>query len=147
MNNNNQDAVISIITDNNNHKWVRVEALGEDFCIATEDLNSRDDMTYDEAMKELKEVGLDTFNRKQGFIIAIYIETINAKLKEAGGKEFERDWYTSNELWKPVGCADYSDGAYSWCFFGGSGCFNYDDRRYSCYFRCRPVLAYASLKF
>lgn len=145
MNNNNQDAVISIITDNNNHKWVRVEALGEDFCIATEDLNSRDDMTYDEAMKELKEVGLDTFNRKQGFIIAIYIETINAKLKEAGGKEFERDWYTSNELWKPVGCADCS-GYGSWCFGGGIGCFG-SGLRYSGIFRCRPVLAYASLKF
>lgn len=144
MNNNNQDAVISIITDNNNHKWVRVEALGEDFCIATEDLNSRDDMTYDEAMKELKEVGLDTFNRKQGFIIAIYIETINAKLKEAGGKEFERDWYTSNELWKPVGCAD-CNGARSWFFYGRGGCFSSAPRLG--YFRCRPVLAYASLKF
>lgn len=145
MNNNNQDAVISIITDNNNHKWVRVEALGEDFCIATEDLNDRDDMTYDEAMEELKEVGLDTFNRKQGFIIAIYIETINAKLKEVGGKEFERDWYTSNELWKPVGCADYH-GYISWFFRGSSGCFISLNRYYG-YFRCRPVLAYASLKF
>lgn len=145
MNNNNQDAVISIITDNNNNKWVRVEALGEDFCIATEDLNDRDNMTYDEAMEELKEVGLDTFNRKQGFIIAIYIETINAKLKEAGGKEFERDWYTSNELWKPVGRADYI-GYYSWYFLGNGGCFNYDYRYYGG-FRCRPVLAYASLKF
>ena len=145
MNNNNQDAVISIITDNNNHKWIRVEALGEDFCIATEDLNDRGDMTYNEAMEELKEVGLDTFNRKQGFIIAIYIETINAKLKEAGGKKFERDWYTSNELWKPVGCADY-DAGYSWFFSGGNGCFNLD-YRYIGLFRCRPVLAYASLKF
>lgn len=145
MNNNNQDAVISIITDNNNHKWVRVEALGEDFCIATEDLNDRDNMTYDEAMEELKEIGLDTFNRKQGFIIAIYIETINAKLKEAGGKEFERDWYTSNELWKPVGCADF-DGYVSWFFNGGIGCFS-SGSRYGGYFRCRPVLAYASLKF
>ena len=145
MNNNNQDAVISIITDNNNHKWIRVEALGEDFCIATEDLNDRDDMTYDEAMEELKEVGLDTFNRKQGFIIAIYIETINAKLKEAGGKEFKRDWYTSNELWKPVGCADYG-GNHSWCLNGYDGCFNGYARYYG-YFRCRPVLAYASLKF
>ena len=145
MNNNNQDAVISIITDKNNYKWVRVEALGEDFCIATEDLNKRNDMTYDEAMEELKEVGLDTFNRKQGFIIAIYIETINAKLKEAGGKEFERDWYTSNELWKPVGGADFCAGV-SWCFGGGGGCFA-DISRCAGAFRCRPVLAYASLKF
>lgn len=145
MNNNNQDAVISIITDNNNHKWVRVEALGEDFCIATEDLNDRDDMTYNEAMEELKEVGLDTFNRKQGFIIAIYIETINAKLKEAGGKEFESDWYISNELWKPVGSADCY-GHYSWVFYGCVGCFGSNYRSYG-HFRCRPVLAYASLKF
>ena len=136
----NQDAVLSIVEKDGN-KWVRVQALGEDFIIATEDINDRNDMTYDEAMSELKGVGLDTFNRKQGLIIAIYINEINDLLEKAGGKKFDRDWYISSELWRPVGsCADYN-GNFSWFFNGNDGCFN-GDGRYNGYFRCRPVLAY-----
>lgn len=135
----NQDAVLSIVEKDGN-KWVRVQALGEDFIIATEDINDRNNMTYDEAMSELKELGLDTFNRKQGLIITIYINEINEKLVEAGGKKFAKDWYVSKELWRPVGCADYN-GYYSWCFGGVSGCFYYNNR-YTGRFRCRPVLAY-----
>ena len=136
----NQDAVLSIVEKDGN-KWVRVQALGEDFIIATEDINDRNDMTYDEAMSELKELGLDTFNRMQGFLIAIYIEEINKALEEAGGKKFAKDWYVSSELWRPVGsCAD-CNGGYSWYFYGYSGCF-YSIIRYNGNFRCRPVLAY-----
>lgn len=136
----NQDAVLSIVEKDGN-KWVRVQALGEDFIIATEDINDRNDMTYDEAMSELKELGLDTFNRKQGLIIAIYINEINDLLEKAGGYKFERDWYVSIELWRPVACADYG-GDPSWFFYGDGGCFAYYISRCSVYFRCRPVLAY-----
>lgn len=135
----NQDAVLSIVEKEGN-KWVRVQALGEDFIIATEDIKDRNDMTYDEAMSELKELGLDTFNRKQGLIIAIYINEINDLLEKAGGYKFKRYWYVSNELWRPVGCADcYGYG--SWYFYGSSGCFD-DSDRCGGSFRCRPVLAY-----
>lgn len=140
----NSDAVISIIADKKGRNWVRVEALGEDFCIATEDINDRDNMTYDEAMEELKEVGVDTFDRKQGLIIAIYIEQINAKLKEAGGKPFAKDWYVSKELWRPVGSSADCDAYRAWCFNGGNGCFYYGNRSSST-FRSRPVLAYNAL--
>lgn len=140
----NRDAVISIVADKEGRNWVRVEALGEDFCIATEDINDRNNMTYDEAMKELKEAGLDTFDRKQGFIIAIYIEQINAKLKEAGGKPFAKDWYVSKELWRPVGSSADYHGSYTWFFDGGHGCFDLTNR-YNGTFRSRPVLAYRAL--
>ena len=121
-------------------KWVRVQALGEDFIIAPKDLdNGKSNFNYDDAMARLKELEYDTFNRKNGLIIAIYIEEINAKLKEAGGNPFARDWYISNELYKPVGSADYN-GVISWFFYGDSGCF-YDCYRCGGTFRCRPVLA------
>jgi hypothetical protein len=134
----NQDAVLSIVEKDGN-KWVRVQALGEDFLIATEDINDRNDMSYDEAMSELKKCGLDTFDRKQGLIITIYIEKINKLMEKAGGEKFKRDWYVSSELWHPVGsCADYS-GRSSWFFNGSNGCFGSYGLSYGV-FCCRPIL-------
>ena len=66
MNKDNKDARISIVTrKSDGSKWVRVEALGEDFCIAPKDINNRDDMTYDEAMKALEAAGVTTFDKKE----------------------------------------------------------------------------------
>lgn len=142
MNKDNKDARISIVTrKSDGSKWVRVEALGEDFCIAPKDINDRGDMNYDEAMKALEAAGVTTFDKKQGLLLAIYIEQINAKLTEAGGDTFKKDWYVSRESWKPVGCADYFAGN-SWYFGGDAGYFSYGTR-YLGIFRSRPFLAYA----
>lgn len=136
----NKPATISIV-EHDNEKWVRVEALGEDFIIAPHDLDGgKSDFSFDSARERLKELGLDTFNRLRGFIIAIYIEEINETLEEAGGDKFARDWYISSELWHPVGVADYYSNL-SWYFDGSSGCFS-SNTRYLSIFRCRPVLAY-----
>lgn len=142
----NRDAIISIVEDKG-EKWVRVQALGEDFIIGTRDLKDKEgkvmkDCDYDTIMARLKELSLDTFNRKQLFIIGIYINEINEKLVEAGGEKFAKDWYVSKELWAPVGsCADYGANR-TWCFVGGNGFAN-RSFRYGGTFRCRPVLAYA----
>lgn len=142
----NRDAIISIVEDRGD-KWVRVQALGEDFIIGTRDLKDKEgkvmkDCDYDTIMARLNELGLDTFNRKQLFIIGIYINEINEKLVEAGGEKFAKDWYVSKELWAPVGsCADYY-AHNAWYFNGGNG-IAAGDRRYGGSFRCRPVLAYA----
>lgn len=142
----NRDAIISIVEDRG-EKWVRVQALGEDFIIGTRDLKDKEgnvmkDCDYDTIMARLNELGLDTFNRKQLFIIGIYINEINEKLVEAGGEKFAKDWYVSKELWAPVGsCAD-CDANYAWYFSGDSGVASYG-YRCSGGFRCRPVLAYA----
>ena len=140
----NPDAEISIVENADGEKWVRVQALGEDFVVAPKDLDGgNDNFTYDSAKERLAELKLDTFNRKQGFIIAIYIEAINAKLAEVGGDEFATDWYVSSELRKPVGStADYH-GNSTWSFYGGGGVLN-NFSRYNDYFRSRPVLAYSS---
>lgn len=146
MNKDNKDARISIVTrKSDGSKWVRVEALGEDFCIAPKDINNRDDMTYDEAMKALEAAGVTTFDKKQGLLLAIYIEQINAKLVESGGDAFKKNWYVSRELWRPVGCAD-CNAISSWCFYGNYGSF-YNILRYGGHFRSRPFLAYASETF
>ena len=145
----NPDAVVSIIV-HNGEKMVRVQALAEDFVIALHDLkdaegNVMKECDYDTLMARLKELNLDTFNRKQGFIIATCIEAINAKLVEAGGDKFDADWYVSSELWRPVGSsADYG-GYYTWYFYGNVGCFSYNLRYYG-YFRSRPVLAYFTIQ-
>lgn len=140
----NKDAIISIV-EKGGQKWVRVQALGEDISIDLHDLkDDKDkimkDCDYDTIMERLKKIGLDTFSRKQLFIIAIYINEINKKLEEAGGEKFAADWYVSKELWAPVGsCADYNANI-SWYFGGTNGCVD-DYGRFSGYFRCRPCLA------
>lgn len=140
----NPDATITIV-ERNGEKWVRVQALGEDFVIAPKDLeDSRGVMTdrdYDTLMKRLKELNLDTFDRKQGLIIAIYAEQINVKLIEAGGNKFAVDWYVSKELWRPIASSADYDGNRAWFFGGDRGCFNIYIR-YHGSFRSRPVLAY-----
>lgn len=144
----NPDATITIV-ERNGEKWVRVQALGEDFVIAPKDLEDGKgvmvDRDYDTLMKRLKELNLDTFDRKQGLIIAIYAEQINDKLIEAGGNKFAEDWYVSKELWHPVGSSADFFGNHSWCFNGYCGCFN-NYYRYGGYFRSRPVLAYSAFQ-
>ena len=138
----NPDATISIV-EYKGEKWVRVQALGEDFIIAPKDLDGgKDDFDYDAAMKRLKELNLDTFDKKQGLIIAIYTEQINAALVECGGDKFAADIYVSKELWKPVGSSADCSGYRTWFFDGSFGCFHRNARCYGG-FRSRPVLAYS----
>jgi hypothetical protein len=138
----NAGAEITIV-DHNGEKWVRVQALGEDFIIAPHDLDGgKDHFSYDSAKEKLASMGLDTFNRKQGFIIAIYIEDINTRLKEAGADPFAADVYVSNELWHPVGSSADCYGDSTWYFNGYYGCVGDVNRCYG-YFRSRPVLAYS----
>lgn len=126
--------------ENRNPDGVLVQTLDERFVIELHDIDDgKDNFSFDTAQERLKELGKTTFNKKQGLILAAYIEEINAALVEAGGEPFAKDWYISGELYKPVGCADCG-GYDSWCFSGPYGCFNVSGR-YDGYFRCRPVLA------
>ena len=119
---------------------VLVQTLDERFIIELHDLdNGKDDFSYNTAQERLKELGKTTFNRKQALILLTYIEEINAALVEAGGEPIAKDWYTTSELYKPVGSAGYY-GSISWFFNGSLGCFGHAGRC-SGYFRCRPVLA------
>ena len=136
----NQDATISIV-DYKGEKWVRVQALGEDFVIAPRDLDDSKAFNYDSAMARLKELGLDTFNRKQGGIISIYADEIDAKLKEIGGDPMDKYCYVSKELWKPTGSVGEYNSYLSWCFDGYYRSLYYDSRFVS-YFRSRSCMDY-----
>lgn len=139
-----KDASLSIV-EIGGEKYVRINALGEDIKLCLHDLKDKDgrvmkDRDYDTLMARLKELGLTTFDRKQGLIIAIYANEINKLMVKAGGEPFEKDWYVSRELWAPIGsCAD-CNATDSWCFDGACGCFNYGSR-FNGIFRCRPSLA------
>jgi len=97
--------------ENGNPDGVLVQTLDERFVIELHDIDDgKDDFSFDTAQERLKELGKTTFNKKQGLILAAYIEEINAALVEAGGEPFAKDWYISGELYKPVGCADSGGG-------------------------------------
>ena len=119
---------------------VLVQTLDESFVVELHDLDGKSDFSFDTANERLKELGKTTFNRKQALILLAYIEEVNAALVEAGGEPIAKNWYTTSELYKSVGRADY-DAGYSWCFYGYNGYFSYDYRYYR-FFRCRPVLDY-----
>lgn len=142
--------LVSIVENANGEKWVHVQCAGEDFVVAPHDLTDANgdimaDCIQPDLMARLKELHLDTFNRRQGVVITLLVEEINEALESIGGEPFACDWYASSELWKPVGSSADSDGNYAWCFSGGSGCFGRDVRCYGT-FRCRPVLAFAAFK-
>lgn len=142
--------LVSIVENANGEKWVHVQCAGEDFVVAPHDLTDANgdimaNCTQPDLMARLKELHLDTFNRRQGVVITLLVEEINAALESIGGEPFASDWYASSELWKPVGSSADYHGSYSWYFNGYNGCFiNHD--RYGGYFRSRPVLAFAAFK-
>ena len=126
--------------ENGTPDGVLVQTLDERFVVELHDLDEgKDNFSFDTANERLKELGKVSFNRKQALILLTYIEEVNAALVEAGGEAIAKDWYTTSELYKPVGSADYL-GDYSWYFNGSNGCFS-SNLRYNGSFRCRPVLA------
>ena len=128
--------------ENNTPDGVLVQTLDERFVIELHNIDEgKGDFSFNTAQQRLKELGKTTFNKKQGLILAAYIEEINAALVEAGGEPFAKGLYTSGELYKPVGCADYN-GNFSWYFNGSNGCFITGSTRYGGGFRSRPVLDY-----
>lgn len=132
-------APVTIEMEDGKPKGVRVRTLDVDFTLALQDLEGGDCYSFDSAQEKLKELGLRTFNKKEALAVAMYIEEINKAMEEVGGKPFEQDWYTTSELFRRVGCADYI-AYYSWYFGGTCGCVNNFVRYYGS-FRCRPCLA------
>lgn len=111
---------------------VKIQTLDECFIIALHDLDEgKNDFSHDSAMKRLEELGLETLNKKQATILCAYLDEVNEKLKEAGGKPFAKDVYVTSSS------ADFT-GGYSWCFLGSYGCLDYGSR-FNGIFRCRPI--------
>lgn len=71
---------------------ILVETLDERFALELHHLDNGKEYEWDDAMERLKELGKDGFNEKQGKIIAVYHEEIDAALEEAGGDKLNWEW-------------------------------------------------------
>lgn len=71
---------------------VMVETLDEGFALELHHIDNGKKYTWHEAMVRLNELGKDGFNVKQGKIIAVYHEEIDAALEEAGGDKLGYEW-------------------------------------------------------
>ena len=71
---------------------VMVETLDERFALELHPIDNGKEYTWPDAMERLKELGKDGFNEKQGKIIAVYHEEIDAALEEAGGDKLGWEW-------------------------------------------------------
>lgn len=106
---------------------VMVETLDECFALELHHIDNGKDYTWPDAMERLRKLGKDGFNEKQGKIIAVYHEEINAALEEAGGDKLGWEW--------AVG--EYN-GKYAW-FYDPTGALYYCGKHCSC--QVRPLLA------
>lgn len=71
---------------------ILVETLDERFALELHPIDNGKEYTWPDAMARLKELGKDGFNEKQGKIIAVYHEEIDAALEEAGGVKLGWEW-------------------------------------------------------
>ena len=71
---------------------ILVETLDERFALELHPIDNGKEYTWPDAMARLKELGKDGFNEKQGKIIAVYHEEIDAALEEAGGDKMGWEW-------------------------------------------------------
>ena len=127
------------ITDIDGISYVNVKAFGEKFAISIHDFDDgKNDFSYDTLMPRLKELGLQTFTRKQAILVCFYLDEINEKLIEAGGERLARAWYLTQDLYIPRVSRDGCNG-YSWYFNGENGGVNYGNC-YTSYFRCRTII-------
>lgn len=107
---------------------VMVETLDERFALELHHIDSGKEYTWPDAMERLKELGKDGFNEKQGKIIAIYHEEIDAALEEAGGDKLGWEWAVGE-----------SSGVSAWFYNPTYGAL-YTGHKYNS-FQLRPLLA------
>lgn len=107
---------------------VMVETLDERFALELHHLDNGKEYKWGEAIERLKELGKDGFNEKQGKIIAVYHEEIDAALEEAGGDKLGWEW-----------AAGECSGSNAWFYGPDFGALNYGSKY--CSFQVRPLLA------
>lgn len=107
---------------------VMVETLDERFALELHPIDNGKEYTWPDAMERLKELGKDGFNEKQGKIIAVYHEEIDAALEEAGGDMLGYEWAVGE-----FNC--YS----AWLYYPAYGALDYSGKYNS--FQVRPLLA------
>ena len=107
---------------------VMVETLDERFALELHPIDNGKEYTWPNAMERLKELGKDGINEKQGKIIAVYHEEIDAALEEAGGDKLGWEWAVGE-----------FNGSYAWLYYPGYGALR-GSIKYNSY-QVRPLLA------
>ena len=110
-------------------KGVRLCVADVDIFIEAQDLDNGKEFEWQKAMDRLKELGKSTFSKQEGYFIAAFIDEINEKLREIGGKELDEAYWSSTEY--------YSINA--WFVLFSSGNVYVSSKSYS--FVVRPVAA------
>jgi len=125
----NRKKPVSILRDaDGNAVGVLVQTCDESFALDLHYLDDGKEYKWDDAMERLKELGKDGFNEKQGKIIAVYHEEIDAALEEAGGDKLGWEWAVGEYY-----------GYDAWLYSPGIGAL-YNYGKYNSY-QVRPLLA------
>ena len=85
------------IAEQNGEKGVRLCVGDVDLFIEAHSLDGGKEFEWKKAMERLKEVGKQTFNKHEMYLIAAYRDEINEKMREIGGEELEGFYWSSTE--------------------------------------------------
>ena len=110
-------------------KGVRLCVADVDIFIEAQDLDNGKEFEWQKAMDRLKELGKSTFSKQEGYFIAAFIDEINEKLREIGGKELDKAYWSSTE---------YTSSNAWYVSLGSGGVYNFYK---SSSFVVRPVAA------
>lgn len=122
--------VLSVVTKGS-QRFIRITALGEDFCLGLKLAEDGKEMKWQEAIDYCKERQRDLLTKRQYLIVAIFHDEINELLESLGGDKLGYEWSVSEY--------DYGN---AWFYYGNAGTL---DRYYkSGTTQVRPSLAHFS---
>lgn len=119
------------VVEKDGEKFIRITALGEDFCLGLKLAEDGKEMKWQEAIDYCKERQRDLLTKRQYLIVAIFHDEINKMLESLGGDKLGYEWSVS----------EYSHGL-AWYYYGSNGTlttgYEYASRQF------RPSLAHFS---
>lgn len=122
--------VLSVVTKGS-QRFIRITALGEDFCLGLKLAEDGKKMKWQEAIDYCKERQRDLLTKRQYLIVAIFHDEINKMLESLGGDKLGYEWSVS----------EYNH-AHAWYYNGDSGTLNRGSKYLS--YQVRPSLAHFS---
>lgn len=122
--------VLSVVTKGS-QRFIRITALGEDFCLGLKLAEDGKEMKWQEAIDYCKERQRDLLTKRQYLIVAIFHDEINKMLESLGGDKLGYEWSVS----------EYND-SNAWYYVGYHGTL-FDGSKSSSY-QVRPSLAHFS---
>lgn len=122
--------VLSVVTKGS-QRFIRITALGEDFCLGLKLAEDGKEMKWQEAIDYCKERQRDLLTKRQYLIVAIFHDEINKMLESLGGDKLGYEWSVS----------EYNNNS-AWYYIGYSGTLLYNYKYFS--YQVRPSLAHSS---